>query len=231
MGYTNAGKSSLFNQLTNATVYAADQLFATLDPTLKKVALTDAVQCICADTVGFIRHLPHDLVVSFKATLQETQDADLLLHVIDCADPDMYDNMETVQQVLQQLEADQVPQLIVFNKLDFVQDVVPKIEYDAAGLPIKVWISAHQPEHMHLVKQAIIEKLAMRMLTLRLIIPLECGQYQGLLFKQSDVLHHDFDDQGQCVMHVRLPEVRWQQLIKETNGELEQFIVISDTIN
>ncbi len=95
VGYTNAGKSTLFNQLTAASVYAADQLFATLDPTLRKLVIQDVGDVILADTVGFIRHLPHDLVAAFKATLQETREADLLLHVVDCADEQMQENIES----------------------------------------------------------------------------------------------------------------------------------------
>lgn len=118
VGYTNAGKSTLFNQLTDASVYAADQLFATLDPTLRKLVIQDVGDVILADTVGFIRHLPHDLVAAFKATLQETREADLLLHVVDCADEQMQENIESVQRVLAEIEADDRPQLMICNKID-----------------------------------------------------------------------------------------------------------------
>lgn len=118
VGYTNAGKSTLFNRITRADVYAADQLFATLDPTLRKIMLPQFGAAILADTVGFIRHLPHDLVAAFKSTLQETRDADLQLHVIDLADARRDENINQVQLVLQEIDAADVPQLLVFNKID-----------------------------------------------------------------------------------------------------------------
>lgn len=144
MGYTNAGKSTLFNRLTDADVYAADQLFATLDPTLRKLELPDAGACVLADTVGFIRHLPHDLIAAFKATLQETRDADLLLHVVDCFDEQMNENIAEVNSVLQQIEADEVPVLMVFNKIDKLDNTPARIELNDAGMPRAVWLSAQK---------------------------------------------------------------------------------------
>ncbi len=142
VGYTNAGKSTLFNQLTDASVYAADQLFATLDPTLRKLVIQDVGDVILADTVGFIRHLPHDLVAAFKATLQETREADLLLHVVDCADEQMQENIDSVQQVLAEIEADDRPQLMICNKIDKLSDRPAGLERDEAGRPVRVWLSA-----------------------------------------------------------------------------------------
>ncbi len=143
VGYTNAGKSTLFNALTTSEVYAADQLFATLDPTLRKLELDNGAVFL-ADTVGFIRHLPHELVAAFKATLQETRQADLLLHVVDCADDNMNDNFEQVQEVLKEIEADEIPQLLVCNKIDLLEEIGPKIDFDPEGRPYRVWISAQK---------------------------------------------------------------------------------------
>ena len=120
VGYTNAGKSSLFNYLTKSDVYAADQLFATLDPTLRTLELENIGRVIFADTVGFIRHLPHDLVAAFKATLQETREATILLHVVDCHDERMQDNIEQVNLVLNEIGAGNVKQLLVFNKIELL---------------------------------------------------------------------------------------------------------------
>ena len=117
MGYTNAGKSTLFNALTNADVYAADQLFATLDPTLRRLEIADVGPVVMADTVGFIRHLPHKLVEAFQATLQEASEASLLVHVIDAADPDRELNVKQVELVLKEIGADDVPVLKVMNKI------------------------------------------------------------------------------------------------------------------
>ena len=156
VGYTNAGKSTLFNQLTDAEVYAADQLFATLDPTLRKVDIEDVGSVILADTVGFIRHLPHDLVAAFKATLTETREADLQLHVIDVADPRRKENIDQVHAVLQEIEADEIPQLFVYNKIDLLDNVAPKIERDEQGKPVGVWLSAQNKIGLSLLLQAIL---------------------------------------------------------------------------
>ncbi len=144
VGYTNAGgKSTLFNQVTNAGgVYAADQLFATLDPTLRKIDVADVGTSILADTVGFIRHLPHDLVAAFKATLKETQDASLLLHVVDASDERFRENIDAVDNVLEEIDADEVPVLIVMNKIDNLEGAEPRIERDEDGIPRRVWVSA-----------------------------------------------------------------------------------------
>lgn len=125
VGYTNAGKSTLFNRITEAGVYAADQLFATLDPTLRKMELADVGPAILADTVGFIRHLPHDLVAAFKATLQETQEADILLHVVDASDERFRENIQAVHEVLEEIDAHEVPTLVVMNKIDNLESQTP----------------------------------------------------------------------------------------------------------
>ncbi|MGT0149291.1 GTPase HflX [Vibrio metschnikovii] len=135
VGYTNAGKSTLFNQITSAGVYAADQLFATLDPTLRKIELLDVGPAILADTVGFIRHLPHDLVAAFKATLQETQQADILLHVVDASDDRFRENIQAVDDVLLEIDAHEVPSLLVMNKIDNLEGQYPRIERDDEGVP------------------------------------------------------------------------------------------------
>ena len=160
VGYTNAGKSTLFNQLTDASVYAADQLFATLDPTLRKLVIQDVGDVILADTVGFIRHLPHDLVAAFKATLQETREADLLLHVVDCADEQMQENVDSVQTVLAEIEADDRPQLMICNKIDKLADRPAGLERDDEGRPQRVWLSAQTGEGSEYLFQALTELLA-----------------------------------------------------------------------
>ena len=228
VGYTNAGKSTLFNTITNSEVYAADQLFATLDPTLRKLAIEDVGDVILADTVGFIRHLPHDLVAAFQATLQETQEADLLLHVIDVADPRKTDNIEQVAHVLEQIEADDIPQLLVCNKLDALdEDVAPRIDRDDEGVPIRVWISARQGLGIELLEQALTELLSGSIVEHQLSLPPSVqGQYKGLLYKHECVLDERYDEMGQTILTIRLPSVEWNKLLKRTDGELENFIIV-----
>lgn len=157
VGYTNVGKSTLFNKITSAKVYADDRLFATLDPTLRRVKLHDTQLLILADTVGFIRDLPHDLVESFSSTLEETRDAELLLHVVDCGANDRDDLIHHVNEVLKQIEADEVRQLIVYNKIDNVDDISPRIERDDEGNIHRIWLSAKTGEGLELLREALQE--------------------------------------------------------------------------
>lgn len=223
VGYTNAGKSTLFNALTSSDVYAADQLFATLDPTLRKLDLPDGA-VILADTVGFIRHLPHDLVAAFKATLQETRQAELLLHIVDCADENMADNFEQVQSVLKDIEADEVMQLIVCNKIDLLEDVTPRIEYDDQGKPIRVWVSAQKRLGFDLLLKAITELIGEVIRELILRIPATAGHYLGQFYRLDAIQQKEYDDLGNCILSVRLSDADWRRLAKQSQGELETFI-------
>ncbi|MGS0692864.1 ribosome rescue GTPase HflX [Shewanella sp. 30m-9] len=227
VGYTNAGKSTLFNGLTTSDVYAADQLFATLDPTLRKLDLPDG-DVILADTVGFIRHLPHDLVAAFKATLQETQQADLLLHVVDSADEKMGDNFKQVQSVLKEIDAIDIPQLIVCNKIDLLDEVKPHIDYDDEGTPIRVWVSAQQQKGLELVEEAINQLVGKATRELTLQIPASAGHYLGQFYKLDVIQQKEYDDLGDCMISVRLLEADWRRLVKQSQGEIETFVV--DTV-
>ncbi len=219
VGYTNAGKSTLFNRITEAGVYAADQLFATLDPTLRKLELADVGTVILADTVGFIRHLPHDLVAAFKATLQETQEADLLLHVIDINDERQQDNMAQVQDVLTEIGADEVPQLIICNKIDQVPELTPRIDYDEQGKPMRVWLSAHTGAGVELVQQALVQRLRPAMVNLSLRIPPSMGKLRGKLYALNSVTAEQPSEDGQMAMQVRMSQVDWQRLCKQVTEE------------
>lgn len=159
IGYTNAGKSTLFNRLTRAQVYVADKLFATLDPTLRRMTLPNFNSIILADTVGFIRDLPHELINAFHATLEETVLANLLLHVIDAQNPERQHNIEQVDKVIEQIGAGEVEQLQVYNKLDLLPDRKPRIDRDANNKPIRVWLSAQTGEGIDLLRQALTELL------------------------------------------------------------------------
>ncbi len=159
VGYTNAGKSTLFNAMTGAQAYAADQLFATLDPTLRRLELPGTGYAVLADTVGFIRHLPHGLVAAFRSTLEETQEAALLLHVIDAQDAERQDHIVQVNDVLGEIGAEEVPQIEVFNKIDLMPDVTPTIDRDEAGQARRVWVSANSGAGLELLAEAIAERL------------------------------------------------------------------------
>ena len=159
VGYTNAGKSTLFNGLTKAKSYAADQLFATLDTTSRKLYLNPDLSVVLSDTVGFIRNLPHTLVAAFRATLEETVQAELLLHVVDSANSMRDMQLEEVNKVLAEIGADAIPQLIVWNKID-LRGQEPGIEYDADGMPVGVRVSALTGEGMDLLRMAIAERFS-----------------------------------------------------------------------
>ncbi len=159
VGYTNTGKSTLFNRLTGSAVYAADQLFATLDPTLRRLDLSGFGHVVLADTVGFINDLPPDLIAAFRATLEETQEADLLLHVIDSRDEEHAAQIAEVNQVLRDIGAGDIPQIEVYNKIDLGADAAARIDRDAEGRPTRVWLSARDGVGIDLLQQAIQERL------------------------------------------------------------------------
>jgi GTP-binding protein HflX len=214
VGYTNAGKSTLFNRLTESQVYAADQLFATLDPTLRRVELPEGQPVILADTVGFIRHLPHDLVAAFRSTLQETEEADLLLHVIDAGSEDRQANIQQVNEVLAQIGAQERPQIEIYNKIDLMPKTAPRLERNAQGEPVRVWISARTGEGIDLLLQAVNERLHPDRRRHQLVLPAEAGRLRARLHEMGSVLHEDRDSQGQTLMTVVMAEADWQALSK-----------------
>lgn len=224
VGYTNAGKSTLFNRLTSADVYAADQLFATLDPTLRQVKLPEFGSVIFADTVGFIRHLPHDLVAAFKSTLQESRDADLQLHVIDVADQRMADNIKQVQLVLHEIDADQVPQLLVFNKIDQTEQQA-RIEYNERAEPMAVYISAKQGLGIELLLQVIRERLADDFTQLDLKLPADAAIWRARLHELSAVQTESFTELGETQLRIALSKAEWARLLKQSDGLLQNYIV------
>ncbi|CNC54952.1 GTPase HflX [Yersinia pseudotuberculosis] len=223
VGYTNAGKSSLFNKITAADVYAADQLFATLDPTLRRINVADVGDTVLADTVGFIRHLPHDLVAAFKATLQETRQASLLLHIIDAADPRVAENMAAVDTVLAEIEADEIPTLLVMNKIDLLDDFVPRIDRNEDNLPVRVWLSAQTGAGIPLLFQALTERLSGEIAHFELCLPPQAGRLRSRFYQLQAIEKEWIDEDGNVGMVIRMPIVDWRRLCKQEQ-ELVSYI-------
>ena len=214
VGYTNAGKSTLFNRLTNADVYAANQLFATLDPTLRRLQIQDVGTTILADTVGFVRQLPHDLVSAFKSTLQETVEASLLLHVIDGADMRKQENIEAVNEVLEEIGAGDVPVLLVYNKIDLLENVEPHIEYDDEHRPVAIYLSAQSGKGMDLLFDTIQVWLKNEILSLYLTLQPQDGKLRHALYQLNCVRNEDISDQGEFLLSVEIDKVEWLKLCK-----------------
>ncbi|WP_148875676.1 ribosome rescue GTPase HflX [Serratia marcescens] len=224
VGYTNAGKSTLFNRMTSAEVYAADQLFATLDPTLRRIDVPDVGDTVLADTVGFIRHLPHDLVAAFKATLQETRQASLLLHVIDAADPRVDENIDAVNTVLAEIDSDEIPTLLVMNKIDMLDDFVPRIDRNDENLPIRVWLSAASGEGIPLLYQALTERLSGEIAHYELRLPPRAGRLRSRFYQLQAIEKEWNEEDGSIGVVVRMPIVEWRRLCKQEQ-DLIDFIV------
>jgi len=219
VGYTNAGKSTLFNHITTSTVYAADQLFATLDPTLRRLELPDIGPVVMADTVGFIRHLPHKLVEAFRATLEETVQASLLLHVVDCHDDRRDENIEQVESVLAEIGADEIPMLQVFNKIDLLEDFEPRIDRNEEGIPVRVWVSAVSGEGLELLFDAIVERLAEDVVHHFALLGPADGKLRALLHEAGSVLSEEHRETGDTVVEVRLQNRDWLQLLSRAGVE------------
>lgn len=215
VGYTNAGKSTLFNVLTQANVYVADQLFATLDPTLKRLPIQDVGNCVLADTVGFIRELPHDLVSAFKSTLQETTEASLLLHVIDVADSRKLENMLTVNEVLSEIKANQVTTLLVYNKIDQVENIQPHIEFDEENQPIAVYLSAQLNQGLDLLVEAIRQKLSHEILHLEINLAAQYGKIRHCFYQLNCVRQEKINEQGEFLLDIQIDKIEWLKLSKQ----------------
>ncbi|MFL2849954.1 MAG: ribosome rescue GTPase HflX [Pseudohongiellaceae bacterium] len=222
VGYTNAGKSTLFNALTNAEAYAADQLFATLDSTLRRVELPNFGGAIVADTVGFISHLPHQLVEAFRATLEETSSADLLLHIIDCAHESHIDYIDEVNNVLKEIGAESVPQLQILNKIDLLERTKPEIEYDENQIPKRVWISAQKGIGIDLLQQAVSEILAGSLVSETIRIAPEQTRLRSKLYEKGFIEDERIDESGFYHLEIRLPKQELERLMQQ-GAVLEQI--------
>ncbi len=220
VGYTNAGKSTLFNRLADAHVYAADKLFATLDPTLRRVEPPGAGPIVLADTVGFIRHLPHDLVAAFQSTLEETARARLLLHVIDASDPERDSYIEQVDAVLAEIGAAGVPQLQVYNKIDRAGSA-PRIDRGADGRARRVWLSAATGEGVELLEQSLAEYFGEGAVCGFLRIPMSEGRLRARLYERGEIVEEQVDDQARWVLEVHMRPSDLGRLLKDADPSVE----------
>lgn len=222
VGYTNAGKSTLFNILAKSDVYAADQLFATLDPTLRRLDWDGVGTVVLADTVGFVRNLQHDLVESFKATLEETLEATLLLHVIDSSSPNMPEQIEAVESVLKEIGAD-APILHVYNKIDLSGDAA-KIIYKTSDLPDRVYVSAHAEQGLDLLSQAVQQCLMGQLQQFDLVLKPAYGKLLTQLYTLNVIQSEHYDEQGDLHLSVRIAPHKLEQLIKQAHLPLDEIL-------
>lgn len=215
VGYTNAGKSSLFNAMAGAETYAADQLFATLDSTLRRIQLPSFGAAILADTVGFISHLPHKLVEAFRATLEETTRADLLLHVIDAANEHHEFFTEQVNEVLEEIDAAQVPCLLVYNKIDLLAEREPVLDRDQSGKPVRIWLSARTGAGMPLLLQAISELLGQDVVERQIELRPDQGRLRARLYARGAVHGEEVNSDGLVSLAIRLPRIDLDRLLED----------------
>ena len=219
VGYTNAGKSTLFRALTGADAYVADQLFATLDPTVRRITLPGGTPVVAADTVGFIRELPHELVAAFQSTLTEAREATLLLHVIDASDPRRDEHIAQVNEVLAEIGADSIPQIIVYNKIDRLQRPAG-IERDEAAMPSAVWISAAKRLGLELLTSAIAERLSRFARAVRVRLPAGAGALRSRLYAAKAVREERTGEDGSIELAVELPDVEISALARTTGVQI-----------
>ena len=213
VGYTNAGKSTLFNRLTGESIYAADQLFATLDTTLRRLDLPAGQQVILADTVGFVSDLPHELIDAFHATLLETCDADLLLHVVDASQENYRSQIDSVNSVLAEIGASDVPQLMVFNKIDKTT-LAAEVGFNSDGIAERVSVSSLTGAGI----DALLEQLQVLLQSERasgwLHLPADMGGFRSNLYQENAVLNDKAQNDGSSILQINLNRYRWEQLCK-----------------
>ncbi len=215
VGYTNAGKSTLFNKLCNCEVEVEDKLFATLDPTLRKLEVPVVGNVILADTVGFIRHLPHSLIDAFRATLEEVNTSSLLLHLVDAATEEKIANQDQVNEVLKEIGADKIKQLYVYNKIDLIGER-PRIDRDARGIPCRVWISSAEEDGLELLMECIQTILTADMIETVVTLQPSQGQLRADLYAAGAVTRERVNDDGLLELMVTLEESKLDRVLKKT---------------
>ncbi len=229
VGYTNAGKSTLFNALTSASAYTADQLFATLDPTLRKLKLDDFNSLILADTVGFVRHLPHDLIAAFRATLVETREADLILHVVDCADENREEKIEAVNRVLEEVGAAEVPQVMIYNKIDLPQ-YQARIDRDEENQAWRVWLSAYTGDGFEELLSVLSDRFSVVTLRCQLSLRPSEGQIRAYLFEEGAIEDEKYESNGDITLNLSISPALLKRLYRKFLITQDRVTIQTDTL-
>ena len=220
VGYTNAGKSSLFNKITNADIYADDKLFATLDTTLRKVMLPASGEAVLSDTVGFIKDLPHDLIKAFKSTLEEAVSSDVLIHLVDVSDENNLEKIENVNQVLSDIGADKSKMILVMNKIDRLEDFAPKIELGSNNQVTKVWVSAETGEGVDLLLDALSQYLRGLFCLAKIKLPLKLANIRSQIYQTGYIEKEEVDDYGDWYLEIRVTSHYLEELKSKTGIEV-----------
>ena len=219
-GYTNAGKSTLFNRLTKSEVYADDKLFATLDSTIRRVILPAAGEAVIADTVGFIQDLPHELVEAFKSTLEETRQANVLLHVVDASDINNRDKIDQVQDIIEQIEAQDIPSIIVMNKIDEISGFSPRLDKDDQGNIYRVWLSANTGEGIDLLYKALSQSLSGMMTFARIKLDVQSAYIRSEIHKVGFIKKEIMNEFGQWLLEINVTSHYLERLLDKQGVSL-----------
>ena len=219
-GYTNAGKSTLFNRLTKSEVYADDKLFATLDSTIRRVILPAAGEAVIADTVGFIQDLPHELVEAFKSTLEETRQANVLLHVVDASDINNRDKIDQVQEIIEQIEAQDIPSIIVMNKIDEISGFSPRLDIDDQGNIYRVWLSANTGEGIDLLYKALSQSLSGMMTFARIKLDVQSAYIRSEIHKVGFIQKEIMNEFGQWLLEINVTSHYLERLLDKQGVSL-----------
>lgn len=220
VGYTNAGKSTLINAMSDSNVYVADKLFATLDPTTRRVILPSNREILISDTVGFIQKLPTTLVAAFRATLEEILEADLILHVVDTSHPSVLAHIETVEDTLAEIEANDVPRILVWNKMDQVETDAPPLLEDSDSYQSEVRISAKTKEGFETFLTVVADSLAAQLKPMKLLLPYERGDIVSQLFEAGRVIQQEHVAEG-VILEVKIPAFLYERYKDYEYAELE----------